>query len=300
MQLDLRVNGTTKLTGLIGNPVEHTVSPVLQNSLFSAAGINGIYVPLRIPEGCLANAVNGLKAAGFTGFNVTIPYKQEIMRYLDEISDEARILGAVNTVKISGGNLIGDNTDGDGFIRAFTEQTGSDISGKSICVLGAGGTARALSIKAALVGARRICIINRTVSRADELAEKVNQIMLQKGCAKKTAFSAVMGSHDAMVALLECDVIINTTSVGMHPYPDASPLEDSFPFRENQIIYDVIYNPSQTKLTALATQRGCTAVNGAGMLFYQGVKAFEIWIGHAVCEDILDNLSTEFLKYLVV
>ena len=305
MNLDLRVNGSTKLTGLIGNPVEHTVSPILQNSLFSATGTNGIYLPLKVPEGCLKEAVNGLKSVGFTGFNVTIPYKGVIMEYLDEISGEAELLEAVNTVRLERDRLIGYNTDGDGFLRAFSEQTNTGFAQKTVCILGAGGTARTLAIRIALEDADKICIINRTLSNARVLADKVNQVMSRRGyvkqtdiCDATTATAAAAGSPESALALKQCDIIINATSVGMHPNTDFCPLDESFSFRQEQIIYDVIYNPIETKLMALARRSGCIVVNGAGMLFYQGVKAFEIWMGSIIPAKKLEEISNVFLKYL--
>ncbi|NLN56521.1 MAG: shikimate dehydrogenase [Gammaproteobacteria bacterium] len=307
MNLDLRVNGSTKLTGLIGNPVEHTVSPVLQNSLFSATGTNGIYLPLRVPEGYLGDAVKGLKSVGFTGFNVTIPYKGAIMEYLDEVSEEAELLEAVNTVKLEGDRLIGYNTDADGFLRAFSEQTNTGFAQKKVCILGAGGTARTLAIKIALEGADKICIINRTLSNAKMLADKINKVMSRQlhvkktdTCDASTVTAAAAGSPESDFALEECDIIINATSVGMHPNTDFCPLEERFSFRPEQIIYDVIYNPIETKLMALARRSGCIVVNGAGMLFYQGVKAFEIWMGPIIAEEKLEEISNEFLKYLLM
>lgn len=300
MQLDIRVNGLTKLTGLVGNPVEHTVSPTLHNSLFSAAGCNGIYLPLKVPEGKLEDAVNGLRAAGFIGFNVTIPYKGAILEFLDEISEEAGLLEAVNTVRIEGDRFIGTNTDGDGFLHAFREETGDGFQGSSVCILGAGGTARTLAIKIALEDAGKICIINRTKSSADELVAKINRIVGSMTVSKgpKAITAAKAGSHEAMTALMQCDIIINATSVGMHPQTGECPLDDSFPFRRKQIIYDVIYNPAETKLMALAGRKGCLAINGAGMLFYQGVRAFETWMGPIVAKKKLSDLYEVFLKYL--
>lgn len=303
MNLDMRVNSKTILTGLIGNPLEHTVSPVLQNSLFSSMGINGIYIPLSVPDERLMDAVKGLEACRFKGFNVTIPYKTVILEYLDEISKEAKLLGAVNTVKIiedkltGNSRLCGHNTDGDGFIRAFHERTGTSFTDKKVCMLGAGGTARALTIKVALEDAKSICIINRTESKAQELAGKVNQIIKSKTWPAPVT-SAAFGSDESLRALKECDIIVNATAVGMYPDIDFCPLEDSFPFRPNQIIYDVIYNPIETKLMSLARSKGCVAINGSGMLFYQGVKAFEIWMDKIVPQNTLNDLSSAFIKHL--
>lgn len=297
MRLDTRVGGKTTLTGLIGNPVEHTVSPVLHNSLFSIMGIDGVYVPIKVPRGKLEEAVCGLVACGFAGFNVTIPYKEQILQYLDEISEEAVLLGAANTIRISDGRLYGDNTDGEGFLRAFREQTGSGFEGKLVSILGAGGTARALAAKTAAAEAEKISIINRTPERAKELSDNVNRILSEKGYGKKTVPLA-LDSQEAVRALEDSDIIINTTSAGMYPNTADSPLKDDFSFRGGQIVYDVIYNPFRTKLLAQAERCGCKTANGTGMLFYQGVRAFEIWTGSKIPGAILQDLSGEFLKYL--
>ncbi len=298
MQLDRRINGTTKLIGLIGNPVEHTISPVLHNSLFQALGINGIYVPLKVPAGSLKDAVKGLKATGYAGFNITIPYKEEILEYVDEVSEEVKLLGTVNTVKIADGKLYGFNTDADGFMRSFQEQARTGFEQKLVCLLGAGGTAKALAVKIAMGGAAKISIINRTQAKAIELASTVNKVLLKAGCAETTAYAASTGTLEALRMLKSCDIIVNTTSVGMHPNTDSSPLPDDFVFQSKQIVYDVIYNPTQTKLLQNARANGCKTLNGAGMLFYQGLKAFEIFLDTVVPEDISVNLSTEFYKYL--
>lgn len=300
MELDKRVNGMTKLTGLIGNPVEHTVSPVLHNTLFTLMGLNGIYVPLKPDRESLGSAVAGLKAAGFTGFNVTIPFKEAILDYLDETSEEVRLLGAANTVHIRDGRLIGHNTDGDGFVRAFRKQTGTDVKGKNVCILGAGGTARALAVKLAMEGAGRICIINRTRQKAEDIAEYINCRLNGDLNKEVLAYTAAAESDEALSVLDEYDIVVNTTSAGMHPDTDSSPIRDDVSFSSKPIVYDVIYNPSETKLLRHARLKGCMTVNGAGMLFYQGLRAFGIWTGVCVPEDIVDNLFVEFLNYLTV
>lgn len=298
MLLDKRVDGETILTGLIGNPIEHTVSPVLHNSLFSMLGINGIYLPLKVDEKALGNALKGLKAMGFKGFNITIPYKEAVLPYLDEASGEVRLLGAVNTVKVCGDRFYGYNTDGDGFMRSFFEETGTGFSDKHVCILGAGGTARTLAIKAATENAGRIGIINRTAARAEDVASCVNKAMRDAGRREDTAFTAEYGSREAYEMLSGSDVIINATSVGMYPHAGNSPLSDDFVFRKEQVVYDVIYNPPVTRLISQAASRGCKTVNGAGMLFYQGVRAFEIWMGIEVDGITAGKLFAGFRKYL--
>ncbi len=296
--LDRRVNGTTVLAGLIGNPVAHTVSPVLQNSLFTAMGINGMYLPFRVPAGSIGEAVKGLKALGFTGFNVTIPYKYDIISLCDFISEEVKQLGAANTVKIVDGRLYAYNTDAGGFARAFEEQTGTGFEGKKVCVLGAGGTARALAVKIALKGARMVHIINRTETKAAELAANINCILAGRGNTGNIAFAAEAASEEALRQLRECDIILNTTSAGMYPDIDSCPLQSEFSFQSRQIIYDTIYNPVQTVLLKNARACGCKTVNGAGMLFYQGLRAFEIWTETTVPQDITNELFVKFLKFL--
>lgn len=297
-QLDARVNGTTLLTGLIGNPVAHTVSPVLQNSFFSEMGINGIYLPFKVAAGDLGEAVKGLKATGFIGFNVTIPYKSDVIPLVDEASEEVGLIGAANTIKVADGKLFAFNTDADGFARAFEEQTGTGFPGKKVCVLGAGGTARALSMKIALKDAGRITIVNRTEERAAELAAGVNKAMAERGRQELVAFPAGANSGEAAARLQECDIIVNTTSVGMHPDMGSSPLGAGFRFRSSQIVYDTIYNPAETVLLRDARKCGCKTVNGAGMLFYQGLKAFEIWTDTIVSEKISKTVWTDFQNYL--
>lgn len=298
MQLDFRITGTTKLTGLIGNPVEHTVSPTLHNTLFHEMGLDGVYLPLKVPEGGLGDAVKGLKASGYTGFNVTIPYKEEILQYIDEVSEEVILFGAANTVKISDGKLYGFNTDADGFMNDFKNQAKASFKGSHVCILGAGGTAKTLAVKIALEGAAEVDIINRSLQNAMELAATINKTMEKAGRSEKTAFAFPAGKEEASQKLSDCDIMINTTSVGMYPDIENSPVQKDFIFKSRQMVYDVIYNPSQTKLLERAEECGCKTFNGAGMLFYQGLKAFEIWMDTTVPEKIFANLLKEFLKYL--
>lgn len=296
MILDKRVDGRTKLTGLIGNPVEHTVSPVIHNSLFSYLGINGVYLPLKTEATQLEAAVRGLAALGFTGFNVTIPYKEAICGLLDEADEEVKLLGTANTVRIRDGRLYGYNTDGTGFVTAFKKQTGTDFSGKKVCILGAGGTARTLAVKVVQEGAGRVCIINRTVSKAEVIAGYINNRLSAGSGLREPVFTLMPGTERAREILNSFDIIINTTSVGMFPNTDASPVEDDVEFLSKPIVYDVIYNPAETRFLAAARQKDCRVFNGAGMLLWQGIRAFEIWMEISVPDDVLQDLSASFLK----
>lgn len=300
MNLDKRVDSATKLTGLIGNPLGHTVSPQLHNSLFKRMNINGIYLPLTVEKNNLREAVKGLCSLGFAGFNVTIPYKVAVLDHVDEVSEFVKLLGTANTIKIKDGRLYAYNTDADGFADSFRMQTGTDFRLKDVCVIGAGGTARAIAIKIALEGAGRIDIINRTEQKAEELASYINKIDRREDKKADIAYGYSLYSETASERLKQCNIIVNTTSVGMYPNVDFCPVSDELSFDKDQIVYDVIYRPGKTKLLKKAESCGCRAVNGAGMLFYQGVRAFEIFTDTKIPCEISDNLLKDFFKFLGV
>ena len=273
MIIDERVLGTTRMIALIGSPIEHTISPLIHNTLSSHLGKNLIYVPFKVEKNRLDYVVEAFKELGVVGFNVTIPYKREIMRFVDEKTTDAMLMGAVNTVKIVGGKLIGYNTDAEGFARSIKEETGYNFQDKSIIIIGAGGTARAIAVKIAMEGAKKIAIINRTSSSAVELAELINYNV-----------SDVVSAFDyygkALPILFEeSDIIINTTAVGMYPDIDEMPLEKMDNIQPQHIVYDVIYNPFESKFLKLARDKGAKTINGLGMLIYQAVSAYEIWTG---------------------
>lgn len=285
------VNGKTKLIGLVGNPVEHSISPQLHNTLSMEFSKNLIYVPFRVEEGFLRDAVNGLRAINVLGFNVTIPYKTEIIGLLDEVSEEALLMGAVNTVKNIDGKLIGYNTDADGFLNSFIEETGEGFKDKNVLIIGAGGTARALAVKIAMEGASNIGIINRTIEKAQNIADIVNENV------KNVVNTYNFKNLELTNLINKTDIIINTTSVGMYPNIESTPIQVDF--RKDQIVYDVIYNPYETKLLSEAKKSGCKTVNGLGMLIYQGIKAYEVWSGVDIRNDLaakVKNICIEEFK----
>jgi len=292
MKIEDKISGKTKIIGIIGNPVEHSISPQIQNTISRCMGINAVYIPFRVDEDELESAVKGVRALNITGFNVTKPFKNQIMKYIDTVSNDALLMGAINCVKNVNGRLYGYNTDAEGFYRSFTKQTGTGFIDKSITLLGAGGAARAIAVKIAAEGAKRISIINRTLSKACDIAEIVNN-----------NFGRITDIYElkdagAEYALKQSDIVINTTSAGMYPDIDGSPLDESIRFRSNQIIYDIIYNPPKTRFLANAQKTGALAVNGSLMLLYQGVYAYEIWMDIKLPQHILDELSVAFSNYL--
>ncbi len=287
MNAKFMVTGRTKIAGLLGNPVEHSVSPQLHNTISRYMGHDIIYVPLRVEKDELENAVKGLRAINVIGFNVTIPYKSEIIRYLDDVSEEALSIGAVNTVKNENGRLLGYNTDAEGFRRSFAEETGHGFANRKVAIIGAGGAARAIAMKVAADGAGHIDIVNRTISKALELSSFVS---------KKTGVpvrALSLGDVAEGNVLCRNDIIINTTSLGMYPEIDACPIGDFSCFNKNHVFYDIIYNPPKTKLLKEAEKQGCKAINGLGMLIYQGIYAYEIWTGSKVPDSIKDELFNQ-------
>ncbi|OPZ87417.1 MAG: Shikimate dehydrogenase [Firmicutes bacterium ADurb.Bin419] len=292
MNIDLRVTGKTRLLGLIGNPVEHSISPQLHNSLSLLNGLDLVYIPLKVEKENLEVVVKALKALDFVGFNVTIPYKRDIMKFIDDNTKEAILMGSVNTIKKIEGRLYGYNTDGEGFLRAFKEAAGMGFKGKKVVVIGAGGVARPIAVKIAMDGAEKISIVNRTTQKSVELAEVINENVAE--------IVQVYNSEDKTLkmAFEESDIIINTTSVGMSPDIDNSPVADADYFRSGQIVYDVVYNPAKTKLLADAESRGCKTIGGLGMLFYQGINAYEIWTGVKISEESLKGIYNSFVKIL--
>lgn len=293
MDIAKSVTGKTKVIALIGNPIEHSISPQLHNTISKYLGKDLIYVPLRVEHDELEIAVRGLKAINIEGFNVTIPYKQDIIKYIDEVSWEARLIGAVNTVKISGGKLYGYNTDMYGFIRSFNEETGTGIRGRRVLVIGAGGAARSIAIGAAAHGADKIYIANRTKDKAVDLVNIINSHFGELACIYEAE-----EADKAYSCLDEFDVVINATSLGMYPEIQASPVSEKAVFDPNSIAYDAIYNPPKTRFLTQAERHGCIIINGLGMVLHQGIKAYEIWTGLVLPESVRKEIFESFKNYI--
>lgn len=282
-----QVNGSTKILGIIGHPVRHSLSPVMHNTALRASGLNYVYVPFEVaPEG-LAAAVAGLKALGVAGFNVTIPYKTHIIQYLDALDDSAEAAGAVNTVKNDCGRLVGYNTDGDGLIRSMATEFGFNVRGASIAIIGAGGAARGAIAALCRSGAGRVVIANRTRERASELASAMAPRF------PDAVFSVVSDPEELDDSLANIDVVVNTTSLGMN--------RDTIPFlrlarlSRSAMVYDMVYAPPVTPLLQEAAGLGLRTANGLGMLAAQGELAFAIWTGiippFGLMKNVLDGIS---------
>ncbi|NRF95068.1 shikimate dehydrogenase [Paenibacillus frigoriresistens] len=262
------IDSHTILYGVFGDPIRHSRSPIMLNRAFEEAGINAVYAAFHVRPEELGDAVRGIRALGYRGINVTIPHKVEVMQYLDEIDEGARIVGAVNTIVNESGKLIGYNTDGIGYVRSLKEETGIELKGKSVLLLGAGGAARGVAYALAKEGARRIYIANRTKERALELADTISSFTEAIG----------LGMDELGHVVDEVQFVLNTTSAGMHPHVEELPLPLEF-LRSHHLVSDLIYNPRITRFLREAEARGARIHGGLGMFIYQGAFAFEYWTG---------------------
>ncbi|QAY65304.1 shikimate dehydrogenase [Paenibacillus protaetiae] len=280
------IDSHTVLYGVIGDPIRHSKSPIMLNRAFRETGINGVYTAFHITEDKLADFIAGVKAMGIRGVNVTIPHKLNIMKHLDEIDPGALAIGAVNTIVNDNGRLTGYNTDGVGYVRSLKEEAMPDISGKRVLVIGAGGAAR--GIVYALAGERpeRITIANRTIDKAEELA---------RSFSSRAELQAIANDR-LQEACGEADLVINTTSVGMYPNVQDTPVGKGW-IREGAVVSDLIYNPLVTRFLKEAEESGCRIHGGLGMFVHQGAIAFEYWTGrpapvHAMRETVMASLKS--------
>jgi len=272
------ISGKTGVYGIIGNPVEHSISPAMHNAAFRELGIDSVYVPFRVRKEDLAAAVKGLKAVNVRGINVTIPHKVDIIPWLDEIDSFAAKIGAVNTVVNRDGFLKGYNTDAEGFLRAL-EANRISPAGKKVLIIGAGGAARSVTFILADRGSE-LTIVNRHSEAAVELAEWV--------FASFRHSTSAFALEDARLKEIvrDADILINTTSVGMDPQPDSTPVPASF-LKPGLVVFDIVYSPLRTRLLRDAEKIGAVTIGGIEMLVRQGAAAFELWTGEKAPVDVM-------------
>ena len=278
MTIPLKITGKTSVCGVIGDPVEHTVSPAMHNAAFSELGLDFIYLPFKVAGPDLANAVRGMRALNIRGLNITIPHKVKVLPLLDEIDPQARTIGAVNTVVNNKGLLKGYNTDAEGFMRALKE-CGIEVKGRTAVILGAGGAARAVCFALASEGAALI-ILNRTLHSGLELAGDIAR------AAGHPAEALALNARNLATALEKGHILVNTTSVGMSPEPSQTLIKSDL-LKPRHTIVDIIYNPVKTRLLQEAEKAGASTVNGLDMLVWQGALAFEIWTGQKAPIEVM-------------
>ena len=264
----MRINGSTVLVGVIGNPVKHSLSPVILNAAFREAKINWVYTAFETPEEKLADAIGGIRALGIAGLSVTMPHKAKICSLLDEISDSAQSLGAVNCIVNDAGNLKGHNTDGDGFLDAVKHDAGLDVAGKKVLVIGSGGSARSIIYSLGKAEAREIAVINRTKNKALDALELAGSV------------GRYVEENEISKVVSEADLVVNATPVGMSDTEGTS----SFPLEPNlltkgQLAVDLIYHPISTPWMEALRDRGVEVHGGLSMLIFQAAKAFKLWTG---------------------
>lgn len=290
MKCSEHVNGKSNVYGIIGNPIEHSFSPVLQNTLAQMIGHNNIYVPFKVEKDNLKKVAEGGYALGIKGFNVTVPHKKDIMNVIFDTDKNAQIIGAVNTLKYTEKGYVGYNTDIIGLGKCF-EVKGIDIKNKNVVVLGAGGAANAAVVLAATEGAKTIYIINRTIPTAENLKSHILKYY--------NVDIEVMG-YDQIINIENPEIVIQTTSLGMGDTAGNSPIKERNFFKKVKAVVDIIYSPWETKFLEDARSMGCIAINGFDMLVYQGIASYEIWndikIDNLHAEKIENNLANYYLS----
>lgn len=280
----MKINGSTVFTGIIGYPVEHTLSPAMQNAAFNKVGLNWKYLPFNVPPEEVKEALLGLAVCGCRGLNVTMPHKQDVFNLVDSVEESARLLGMVNTVEFVGSKLVGHNTDGLGFLKSLKVEGSFDPAGKACLIIGAGGVGQSIALSLASSGAAEIKVLNRTPEKAENIVVQINEQF--SGC------EGSIGDIENPAELVDYDLIVNATSVGMEANPGLPVTLDAL--ESWQIVYDVIYRPSETDFLKEAKDKGAKVINGTGMLLNQGAEAFSIWTGlHAPIEKMAAALEEE-------
>ncbi len=275
-----------ELVGTFGNPIDENPTGVIMEAAFEAKGMNYRYITMKVEPDKLADAMTGMKAVGMKGLNLTIPFKVEGAKMMDELSPAAAIIGAVNTVVNKDGYLYGENTDGKGLLKSLMDE-GVAVDGKRVTVLGAGGASRAICTEIALAGAAKVTVVNGNETRGRELADLIAE--------KTDAEAAYLPWTPAVTIPADTDILINATSVGLFPNVNDKPDINYDAITADMVVSDVIFNDPRTRFLAEAKQRGAKTINGLGMLVNQAALNFEIWTGETAPVDVMTKvLRKEF------
>ena len=283
----MAVNFKAELVGCFGQPVAENPSGVMIESGFRALGLNWRYLMVEVPPDKLGDAIAGVRAFGMRGINLTIPHKVAVLQYLDETAPDAAVIGAVNTVRRDGDRLIGENTDGKGFLRGVRVDAGIDPQGRRAVVLGAGGAARAIVTELALAGVSDVLVVNRSVGRVQPMVEDL---------AARTGAPIRWHQWNGVYRVPpDADLLVNATSIGLYPDADAMPPVDLDDAKPTLLVCDAVFNPPETRLLAAARQRGLPVLDGLSMLVYQGVIGFQLWTGQDPPVDVMKAALREAL-----
>lgn len=288
----MQITGHTKITGIFGDPVEHTLSPAIHNAAFDSLGMDWAYVPFHVlgkPASHLKDAVAALRALNMAGVSVTIPHKEKVIQHLDDVDEAARHIGAVNTIVNRDGRLIGHNTDGAGYLLSLREETGFGVKGKSVVILGSGGAARAVIYSILAAGPASVIISNRTLKRADALADEFRERF-------KTVDIKTVELKDDVIERRSsgADILVNTTSLGMSGFERLDiGVETLSP---GAVVSDIVYSPIETGLLKKAKARGLKTHTGIGMLVRQGALSFELWTGEKAPLEVMKKAALKALR----
>jgi shikimate dehydrogenase len=277
------ITGKTRLLGVYGRPIGHSLSPAMQNAALAELGLDYLYLAFDVDPLRLETAVQAIRAIGIAGVNVTIPHKENVIAFLDEVSPESRLIGSVNTISNRDGRLLGESTDGRGFLQAF-DAAGVAVEGKRAVVIGAGGSAVAV-VYALVTSGASVTVANRTQKRGEELARRIND-----ATSSGSVHAMPLTPESLKEAVESADILVNCTSVGMWPETDATPCPRDF-LHSGLFVYDLIYNPLRTRLIRDAEIAGATAINGLKMLVYQGAVSFKVWTGQEPPIEVMEKAA---------
>jgi shikimate dehydrogenase len=280
-------NFKAELVACFGQPVAENPTGAMQEAAFQALGLNWRYLTVEVPPARLRDAILGMRAFGMKGANLTIPHKVAVIEYLDELTPEAAIIGAVNTVRRDGDRLIGDNTDGKGFLRGLKDDAGVNPAGKRIVILGAGGAARAIVTELAFAKAADLLVVNRSRNRGEAMVSEL--------AARIPAPIRFQPWEGVFRVAENVDVVVNATSIGLYPDVGSIPAVDLSAAPDHTLVCDVVFNPPETKLIQTARRRGLRVLDGLSMLVYQGVIGFTFWTGYKAPHGVM---KTALLKAL--
>ncbi len=283
----MATSGKTRVCGVIGDPVAHTLSPTIHNAAFNHLKLDFVFLAFRVKTADLENAMRGMRGLGIHGLNVTMPHKSAVIGYLDEVDSTVKFLGSANTILNKAGKLSGFNTDGVGALKALREN-GVALSDKKVLLLGAGGAAKAVAFSFAQE-AGELAILNRAAEKAAVLADALNRVLGKKIVGGALSPRAVQKN------LQDADILVNATSVGMHPNINQSLVAPQW-LRPNLTVMDIVYNPVETKLAKDARAAGTKVISGVEMLIYQGAASFEIWTGCSAPIEVMRKAALNKLS----
>ncbi len=283
----MNISGKTRLFGVIGNPIEHSLSPAMHNAAFAQLKLDCVFLAFEVESAEVENAMHGVRGLGICGLNVTMPHKQAVIPFLDEVDETARFLNSVNTIQNVNGKLCGFSTDGAGALNAF-RKNGADPKGKKVLLLGAGGAAKAIAYALAKE-TKQLTILNRTPKKTEELAQTLSSRFHTNVACGDLSQSALRSS------LQDADILINATSVGMHPNSHLTLVSREM-LKTDLTVMDIIYNPVETRLAKEAKAAGAKVISGVEMLIYQGAASFEIWRGQRAPVEVMRQAALSQLS----